>query len=325
VAIPAFCASNQKAAAVAEAVTSLLGPGSAGAVSIDEVVFEPHALRALLARHGFLLKEGRGTNSLRDWTVEAARREKVRQLLEAALADGIDFLFQSSAPELGLYADHDDYLTFYSNTRAYLVSLAETFARADVAPVEGYHAPAADFLWWNTDEPGGQAVRSISFLTGHGGFQFEDYRLRFKRPQPDPEHAAWLRKLRGLKLTHPEFRLLPDWSIGASEARDEMPGNYSGWPDLWGDPPRIRFYVDRQEDRSYLNSWHGVVLPYRLPAALSSLPPALWLGLRFRRVLLLCRRRRLGPCLRCGYDLTGNSSGRCPECGSAVPEKGAKT
>lgn len=32
------------------------------------------------------------------------------------------------------------------------------------------------------------------------------------------------------------------------------------------------------------------------------------------------RRRELWPraCLRCGYDLTGNVSGRCPECGTEV-------
>jgi ABC-type ATPase with predicted acetyltransferase domain len=31
-------------------------------------------------------------------------------------------------------------------------------------------------------------------------------------------------------------------------------------------------------------------------------------------------RRRFGPghCQKCGYDLTGNVSGRCPECGTAI-------
>jgi predicted RNA-binding Zn-ribbon protein involved in translation (DUF1610 family) len=30
------------------------------------------------------------------------------------------------------------------------------------------------------------------------------------------------------------------------------------------------------------------------------------------------KRRRPGHCSRCGYDLTGNVSGRCPECGGPV-------
>jgi len=29
-------------------------------------------------------------------------------------------------------------------------------------------------------------------------------------------------------------------------------------------------------------------------------------------------RVRPGQCRRCGYDLTGNVSGRCPECGAAM-------
>ena len=32
------------------------------------------------------------------------------------------------------------------------------------------------------------------------------------------------------------------------------------------------------------------------------------------------RRRRKGRCLKCGYDLTGNISGVCPECGTEVKE-----
>ena len=31
------------------------------------------------------------------------------------------------------------------------------------------------------------------------------------------------------------------------------------------------------------------------------------------------RRRRRGLCLTCAYDLTGNESGTCPECGATVP------
>ena len=31
------------------------------------------------------------------------------------------------------------------------------------------------------------------------------------------------------------------------------------------------------------------------------------------------RRRKRGLCLKCGYNLTGNVSGICPECGTEVP------
>jgi hypothetical protein len=30
------------------------------------------------------------------------------------------------------------------------------------------------------------------------------------------------------------------------------------------------------------------------------------------------RRRRQGLCTKCGYDLTGNVSGTCPECGGKI-------
>ena len=35
------------------------------------------------------------------------------------------------------------------------------------------------------------------------------------------------------------------------------------------------------------------------------------------------RRRAMGICVGCGYDLTGNVSGVCPECGRAATPRGA--
>jgi len=55
-----------------------------------------------------------------------------------------------------------------------------------------------------------------------------------------------------------------------------------------------------------------VYLPLWIPFVLIGLPTA-WLWRRDRR------RPRPGCCAACGYDLTGNVSGRCPECGTAVP------
>ena len=53
-------------------------------------------------------------------------------------------------------------------------------------------------------------------------------------------------------------------------------------------------------------------LPIIYPLLLMSIPSA-----------LLWRRHRLalpGHCCRCSYDLTGNVSGVCPECGTEVPQ-----
>ena len=54
---------------------------------------------------------------------------------------------------------------------------------------------------------------------------------------------------------------------------------------------------------------HEVVIPMWVPLAFVAVPTiAAW-----RRQ----RRRPPGHC-QCGYDLTGNVSGRCPECGEAA-------
>jgi hypothetical protein len=52
-----------------------------------------------------------------------------------------------------------------------------------------------------------------------------------------------------------------------------------------------------------------------LPFIVFAIYPALAL---VRGPLRRWRRRRRGMCLNCGYNLTGNVSGMCPECGEAV-------
>lgn len=49
------------------------------------------------------------------------------------------------------------------------------------------------------------------------------------------------------------------------------------------------------------------------------LAPLLWLLVPATVLLFLKDRRRAAPGFcRCGYDLTGNISGRCPECGNTT-------
>lgn len=63
---------------------------------------------------------------------------------------------------------------------------------------------------------------------------------------------------------------------------------------------------------------HRLSVPYLAIVSATMTLPIAWLA-SFARTTRCRRRRRQGKCLRCGYDLTGNISGTCPECGTAVP------
>ena len=54
---------------------------------------------------------------------------------------------------------------------------------------------------------------------------------------------------------------------------------------------------------------------YFLPLCLAALPLLIQLWLTRRDRDLRTRRRWRGLCSNCGYDLRGNESGVCPECG----------
>ncbi len=60
-----------------------------------------------------------------------------------------------------------------------------------------------------------------------------------------------------------------------------------------------------------------LVLPLWLLFVLSAIPTSVdWLRCRVER-----RRTPPGHCESCKYDLTGNTSGICPECGTPIPDE----
>lgn len=66
----------------------------------------------------------------------------------------------------------------------------------------------------------------------------------------------------------------------------------------------------------------GRRMPAWVPIAVTAALPAAWLSLFLaRRLQLPTMRERLGLCRSCGYDLTGNISGTCPECGTPATTK----
>jgi hypothetical protein len=68
---------------------------------------------------------------------------------------------------------------------------------------------------------------------------------------------------------------------------------------------------------------HGseISVPVWLAAVLTAITPATW---GIRRGIAWARKARqksAGHCQSCSYDLTGNTSGICPECGTPIPRK----
>jgi hypothetical protein len=78
-----------------------------------------------------------------------------------------------------------------------------------------------------------------------------------------------------------------------------------GWVVRQATPP-----IHWRAGRASVSHWQSVIVPLWIPVLACALPTAWLFGLD--------RRRRYGPhqCPRCGYDLTGNTSGVCPECGT---------
>ena len=66
--------------------------------------------------------------------------------------------------------------------------------------------------------------------------------------------------------------------------------------------------------------WVGSVLQGLIAVATTAaaLAVMLWVGIAFIRRAIRLRR---GGCIHCGYNLTGNVSGRCPECGAVTHER----
>lgn len=84
----------------------------------------------------------------------------------------------------------------------------------------------------------------------------------------------------------------------------------------------IGFFVDEEDlPNAPAFSWLRLVprVYHEFPSDEEWVIPV-WLPMLTTGLLLAVLRRRVRPgyCNRCGYDLTGNVSGRCPECGTPI-------
>jgi hypothetical protein len=103
-----------------------------GCVIIDQVVLEPKHMMALLAKNALPAQLSHGLS------VTVAGERDVETVLEAALSDWVDFLFVPTPEPFLIYADHDEYTTFYAGKVSNLDRLLDALSAKGFANVPGY-------------------------------------------------------------------------------------------------------------------------------------------------------------------------------------------
>lgn len=100
--------------------------------TIDLVVFEPTDLINLLQSRSIqaTLKHG--------LCLVAEGPQEAEELLRAVLSEWIDFLFIPEPQSFAIFADHDEYSTFYAHTRASLNRLSTALSEHGFKRVTNY-------------------------------------------------------------------------------------------------------------------------------------------------------------------------------------------
>jgi len=101
-------------------------------VTIEAAVFEPKHLLDVLTRHSLLRQYSKGTSVL------AEGQQEIEELVRAVFSDWIDFLFVPTPKPFVIYADHDEYATFYANTRSNLNHVTDALLAEGIEEVSGY-------------------------------------------------------------------------------------------------------------------------------------------------------------------------------------------
>jgi hypothetical protein len=101
-------------------------------ITIDQAIFEPKHWIDQLTRYSLPPRYEKGTS------VTAVGQPEIEELLNAALSDWVDFLFVPAPKPFVIYADHDEYTTFYANTGSNLNRVAEPLLTQGFEEVSGY-------------------------------------------------------------------------------------------------------------------------------------------------------------------------------------------
>jgi len=122
----------QKLDVFVPAIFSTLQPIREATVTIDRYVFEPKNTVALITKY-------LGPEQLqRDTSITALGHDKVQELLRAAFSDWLDFVFVPTLKLFLIYADHDEFATFYANTKSNLQRIRSSLLAKGFEQVQNY-------------------------------------------------------------------------------------------------------------------------------------------------------------------------------------------
>jgi len=111
-------------------ITSARDQIQGGTVTIDSVVFEPENLNALLTSRSL------PPSLQRESSIEVAGHQETGALLQAALSDSVDFWFIPTPKPFVIYADHDEYMTVFANSKSNLNGVVEPLLKQGFEAVD---------------------------------------------------------------------------------------------------------------------------------------------------------------------------------------------
>src|SRR5690606_15934957 len=114
------------------AIFSSLEPIKEASITIDGYAFEPKNLIALMSKYSLV------GNLQRDTSLTVVDPSKVQELLRIAFSDWCDFLFVPVLKLFVIYADHDEYATFYANTQSNLERIRSSLLLKGFEEIRNY-------------------------------------------------------------------------------------------------------------------------------------------------------------------------------------------
>jgi hypothetical protein len=105
-----------------------------GCLTIEQAVFEPTHLINLLASYSMSMPPRYGCG----FSLTATGQQELEMLLLAVFSDWVDFIFVPEPKSFGIYADHDEFTTFFAHTRSNLNRVVKPLAEGGFKMIPDY-------------------------------------------------------------------------------------------------------------------------------------------------------------------------------------------